>query len=217
MQKTNDEYELIKFLDPDFQKQNYIEVNLSPGEYKLIPISTGISLQESRDDLSEFRITQDSLTAVIRDIFDKYSNKEGLIIVDSLRPIIAIINEGINNEQIDDILRKFGLTKHAKIGLKEFETIFNDLVKNKTEQNFQNILDDFGYSSNLLSYRSRKFNVSVHSSFSIQAKTVNSLNENLDMIVFINLIKKYGRIVEDFNEIAVRESTPIIAKYYYNQ
>ena len=217
LKEENGVYQMLKYLDSDFVRQNYAEVFLEAGEYKLVPMSVGLILQQQIKKQNKIILTNENLSFIVADIFDKFVMQGKSMSLEQLKLILPLINSELPADYLEIIAKDFSIKNYQWLFLPEFEKIFRFLIKNKNEQEKETVLLNFGYTANLLSYRSRRFNISIHSSIAIQVRSMDAILDNMDFVVYATLIQKFGKIVEDFNEISVRESAPIAAKYYYNQ
>lgn len=210
-------YEMIKFLDSDIVRQNYMEMYLDAGDYKIVPFSIGIVLQQQLSEQKQCKLTPQNITFLIRNIFEKYVIHGNTMSFEQLLLIAPLLDDTIKSSDLEKKVREANKKNTNNLTVQEFEGIFRFYLRNKNDRQIFDVFHNFGYSENFLSHRSRKFTVSFHSSNAIQVKSMDAMQENIDLIVNITLVQKFGRIVEDFNEVVIRENSPVLAKYYYNQ
>jgi calpain-15 len=218
-------YRFVANLDTDMKRQNYLEINLEPGLYYVIPRSLGVCLHFPNPqgiDIYDFSRYNPIVVSAIRDIFEKYDiNSSEFLSYKELRVFYNFLEKTLTEEDYIAIVEKFGkrdVRTGELEGLSEtgFINLFFFVIENKGRDYAVKIFRNLGYDEKLFSYRSRVFMMTVHSEEPINVTIKESLKENIDFVANKLLIRKFGKLVESADSQQA-ENSEISAHFYFNE
>ena len=207
-------------------RQTFLQQDLNPGSYLLVPISTGESLNfkmNQKPVVNLFTISNPKIKAAVNEIFWRFDQQlSGLLLFSEIKAFYKVLSVELNESDFIFITDKFGkrnLDTGENEGITQngfFKFFFYSFIEGKEDEQIIFFFDKFGYDSNLFSYRTRSFIISCHSQKSIIIKMKDALLENLDNFVYQLLLIKKGRKLDKFR-IAEDLKTKILCFQYLNE
>lgn len=219
MRFNNQKLEIIKHIDPKFDRQVFLKVSLFPGEYIVFPRSNGVNLIEKRINKKEndFSSKNKKIKKVIEEIFNKYDvlMKEE-IGFEEISSVFKIFGEELNFEAYEKLIQKINHKNNdlnKNVDLIDFQKLFFDkLAKNTIDQNID-VLNRFGYKDDLFSFQSRLFTLSIHSDKLLKVHVSDAFEDNFDLEFLNVLLEQFG--VEVNQNVFSNEQVLLV--YYQNR
>lgn len=225
LSKDNGTYRLVRYLDTEFTRECFMDVDLDTGEYYIVPRSLGIGLcvQDVNENAAKvYALDRVEMRSVIKDIFEKYDiSSRGVLNFEELKALYNFIDKELTQAQYQELLKDFGRRRNNSAewdGVPEsgFVRLFSGIFSKSDTQEVHKILLKLGYTRNLFSYRTRVFRLTLHSDVAVEVSTLDGLKDNIDHVANKLLIRKHGRNVHENNEAKLAESE-VYGLYYFNR
>lgn len=196
----NEAIELLYLVPSKFVREQFKQIYFEKGEYYVLPLSQGLSLQQEPNEAEE---TEELLMSVAKELFTKLDVKiQGHLTFQDMKNLHEFLETEYSSETFEKSVKKWQLPnqkEEAKVlNEKGFVDYFLELLKSSGNKR-GNYLEKLGYHK-LHSHRSRAFNLTIHSEKKIKCSTQDALKENLDLQVNSLFIKTYGKRYEKEND-----------------
>lgn len=198
---SDGQYRLIAHTDSKADREVFLDMELEPGEYLIVPFSAGLLVKpecfEHQPKLSDISVNNPVLRSILRNAFEKADiSSKGLILYPELQQVMQLIGLKVSQEEFELIYDKFGKRRLPSgpegFSLEGFLLYFGSLIDGITFSEKMEILNKLGYNEEGFSFRSRMFNLTLHSEHLVKINSKDALKENIDQIFFQVLLKKFG-------------------------
>jgi len=185
---------LLQHYEPmKVERQVEVELELEPGEYIVVPKSSGCALRRPISARPEGKplIENQHLSALaestFRDIFRKFD---------------MMVSQDLNNDELRAVFETGGMSSSDFQPYRQAKPLpiegFLDLMEKLTLQRGENFMFGFlerhGYDRDLYSVKSRVFMLTVHSERQVELEVRDNLHSNLTNIGLVEYIKAHGDI-----------------------
>jgi Calpain family cysteine protease/Calpain large subunit, domain III len=185
-----------------------LNIDLDPGEYIILPITSGCLLRSPSEISPEKMKLLDPkggmsplLESTLNDIFNK-NQQEKTLKFDNFKKIFEASGKTLTEIEFKQkVLKKF-INKDDGITLPGFKNYFIDQIKSLPEDFIWNWLENLGYDRDFYSVRSRLYFLSVHSESQFEVitrKNVFCIEEQ----AYVYLIQNYGTEIESKGGVKV--------------
>lgn len=217
-------YKIIKYIDTDFVRECFLEVDLEPGTYYVIPRSLGVNLcsHDVEENASKNYTSEDfEMVSVMKDIFEKHDvSSQGFLTYNEMKAFYKFLEKDLSQAEYNSMISKYGgnNSSSASKGITErnFIDVFSNIIRSSERSYIQKVLHKLGYTNNLFSYRTRLYRLTVHSSNPVNVFNKDAFKESIDFIANKLLIKKFGKNIQD-NMDAKSSDSEIYGLYYFNR
>ena len=192
------------------EKSCAIELELEPGEYIILPITSGCLLQSPAEISPEktklftagWEINP-LLDSTANSIFSHFDSKdEKLLKYEKFKKFAETIGKPHTELDFKQKILKKHLSKDEGLTLTGFKSYFFDLLKQVSEETAWSYLESLGYDRDLYSVDSRLFFLSIHSNLPLQILVRTNVCELEDQINAY-LIQTHGIEIENKGGVKV--------------
>ena len=216
-------YKLISFIDTEFVRECFLEIDLEPGTYYIVPRSVGVAL--CSHDLNEnptknFHVDDFEMKSIMRDIFEKHDIlSRGYLTFNELKAFYKFLEKDLNQMEYNKLLAEYGRRNSTNgefegIPEKGFVDLFSYIIRTNGKLYVQKAFMNLGYTKNLFSYRTRIFRLTIHSDNLVNVNTKDALKENIDFVANKLLIRKHGKNIQDNKD---EKESDVYGLYYFNR
>ena len=216
----------VESLDFTIAPNAQLEINLSPGNYIILPRTTGCFFGRPAEKLNDDSVAElfnmetqqptPVFIATIKDIFKKFDmllNRE-LKFSEFKGFWECITNNPISKEEFDEVILSKYTSSNEGITEKGFINFFIDNLINGGEKQIWMWLDNLGYDQGLYPLRSRCFMLTFHSDNPLAVAVRDALNTDLNNKTNKLILKSLGEEKKsNNNEIT---SLEFCSKYFFN-
>ena len=170
-----------------------VELNLDPGEYIVVPKTSGCALSRPLDARPEGKTLLENqhlsmlAESTFRDIFRKFD---------------LMVSQDLNNEELQAIFETGGVSSTDFQQFRQEKPLqiegFLDLMEKLTIQKGENFMFGFlerhGYDRDLYSVKSRVFMLTIHSERQVELEVRDNIRSNLTNIGLVEHIKRNGEV-----------------------
>lgn len=218
-------YKLVSYIDTDYVRECFMEIDLEPGTYYVVPRSVGVSL--CSHDINEnpsknYHVDDFEMKSVMADIFEKYDIlSRGYLTYNELKAFYKFLEKDLSQQDYNKLLAEYGRRNSTTgecdgIAEKGFIDLFSYIIRTNGKLYVQKALLNLGYTKNLFSYRTRVFRLTFHSDHLININTKDALKENIDFVANKLLIRKFGRNIQDDSDNKDIDAD-VYGLYYFNK
>ena len=184
-----------------------VEIVLEPGQYVIIPRTTGIDLKRNPADpsfpvsLMEKGLLSEVFEGSIEDIFYRFDTMiSNSIDFAEFKDMFDTMGMPLTKEEYDsDIAGKFCSTSRG-VTLKGFKEFWKAKVAEIGEEKVRNALNKLGYDQEFYSYNSRTFIFTAHSDEELELTVGDAVQTNIEESVQELILREKGHMKE--NKIA---------------
>lgn len=222
LKRERDAYVLLDYHETDFVRQDFLEAQLEPGSYVILPRSVGVSLEfdEGANEVTNFSRDNPLVVSVIEDIFEKYDLfNYGFLSMDELSSFYQFIGRNLTQAEYQGIIKTYkanpySLEFHQGIIKEWFVRHFFTLIEKMSVHEIQSLFEKLGYKKNLFSNRTRLFNLTLHSDIFLNLTVKDALVDNIDFECLKLLIRKHGTSI---NEGSGDDTKEVQGYFYFNK
>lgn len=216
-------YKLIDYKDTDFVREIFLEINLEPGTYYVVPRSVGVALCShdiTENPAKNYHVDDFEMRSIMRDIFEKHDIlSKGFLTFSELKAFYKFLEKELTQPEYNKIVTEYG-RRNAQgefegIAEKGFLDLFSYIIRTNGKLYVQKALLNLGYTKNLFSYRTRLFRLTFHSDNLINVNTKDALKENIDFVANKLLVRKYGKNIQEKTDDKSNEPE-VYGLYYFN-
>lgn len=218
-------YKLISFVDSDFVRECFLEIDLEPGTYYVVPRSVGVMLcshDVTENPAKNYHVEDFEMRAVMRDIFEKHDIlSRGFLTYSEIKAFYKFLEKDLTQMEYNKLVSEYGRRnaitgEYEGIPEKGFLDLFSYIIRTNGKLYVQKALLNLGYTKNLFSYRTRLFRLTVHSDNLVNVNTKDALKENIDFVANKLLIRKYGKNIVDNVDVKAADSE-VYGLFYFNR
>lgn len=221
---SNGVYKLVDFNDTDFVRENFLQIELEPGTYFVVPRSVGVNLCShdiNENPAKNYHVDDFEMKSIMRDIFEKHDIlTRGFLTFNELKAFYKFLEKELTQQEYNKLVSEYGRKningEYEGIAEKGFLDLFSYIIRTNGKLYVQKALLNLGYTKNLFSYRTRVFRLTFHSDNLINVNTKDALKENIDFVANKLLIRKHGKNIQDKGDNKPTEAE-VYGLYYYNR
>lgn len=219
---VNGSYNLLYKEDPRYERDIYMEIRLEPGEYYIIPKSSGFINLTKQSNISNYPHIKDvAFLSIIDETFEKIDilNMQN-ITKEELDTFYSYFDREITADEIDEILKPyyecFKFINRSKFDKKSFAILFNEMYEQFPENSKNEFFKLLGYNQEFISVRSRVFGLTFHSQQELEISTDDALKTGIDQTVLRLLLRNYGLNMKNDDKIDLLKKDVSLC-YYKNR
>ena len=234
-------FSLVKLIETKYEREIYHEIELDVGNTYVIPISSGIILNNEiysppfkiRDtiNLTDFNLKPElflqdlddsKLEGIINDIFEKFDIDENYSLsLKELNSFYELTGNVIDEDDFKHLLSRFSPIQFPSLKKHEltkdiFSIIFKDLIQKLDEDDRYELLDKLGYNRQLVNIRNRVFRITFQSKNHVEVKAEDALKHGIDLTILRLILKNYG-VNQETNEKEELRGNKVLCLYHYNK
>lgn len=189
---------LLDFAGFERERQIFLEADLHPGEYLLVPFSAGVLMKpEMHPTKSPFDVTKgEDLISMLEDLFRKLDTRSNFAL-DRVELKGFFEQTGEKESRVDllveEAVSRFGLKNREVLTLDGFVRLFEETFLPRSQTEILFVLEKLGYTRSLFSFRSRPFTLTVHSDIKVEMSVLDALELRLDEAVSKLIVAKFGK------------------------
>lgn len=218
-----DLYRLIQYCDTEISREVFLDTILDEGTYFIVPLSVAVCMEWGSSEPSPSPIDKSNpaIQGIIREVFEKYDFlSNDFLEFNEIKEFYLACGKVLSEAEYKELLQKYGKrglkgSSVTEISFKGFTLLFYDLLATMSVEKKKSFLKELGYDSNLFSFRSRLFTLSVHSEYEVQIDTEDALLENIDYTTHKLLIKKFGKSIDEKPD--PNNPLEVEAFFYFNE
>ena len=197
-------YQLINYFPSKQQREVYEEVELNKGNYFIIPLSSGVMLNEDAPIqlLKENVGTESLVNAISNDLFEKLDiDCNGQLKYEELRIFYEYLQQSLDQASFEELLKKyspdiFPSLKGQLIDKKLFSMIFSSHFQQLDAEGKESFLDRLGFTKRWKGIRNRVFSITFQSKSEVEIHAEDALKHGIDLIIKKLLLRNHGK---DYN------------------
>ena len=218
-------YKLVDYIDTEVTRECFIDIDLEPGDYYIVPRSSGMSIfshEASREEAGSYNTDSYIFESIAKDTFEKYDIKsQGVLAFHEMNAFFEFIDKKLTEKEYAELLKEHGrrttkATESDGIAEQGFVSLFAKIMSTAESNIAQQMLWNLGYTKDLFSYRTRVFKLTVHSEIPLHVESLDALKNNIDHIANKLLIRKYGKNIHEKSQKQLDE-VEVYSIYYFNR
>lgn len=226
LKKSVEGFEIIALKETEVEREIFYEFEADVGTYFAIPISCGILIQPKihtkKATITSFTLQDPVFKSIALNNFFKVDiDSSGTISYKELKSVTDLIGISLSENDYEKISSEFSQTFFGNEGLmtedsfmRYFESLFAGITQEQIDKAFFNL----GYTHQGFSFRTRVFNLTVHSKEKVKIKSHDALEATMDIEVQNLILKHYGKSIrEDFEHQIVDVDLLCYFNKYINQ
>lgn len=224
LKREQNAYKLVSNVASEVARQVFLEQTLEPGNYILLPTSTGLGFRQKQTErltLRSYALQDRALQLIVRSIFDKLDgDSDGFISFQEMRRYYSKFGKQLTEDDFNVLLSvyaKKNLDMESPRGFPEHEFLVHFFDTFETFEQAEGVFAAFGFDKNLFSFRSRVFGLTVHSEAAVELTARDALGTNVDHMNTKLLIKLFGSDLADIQGLAVPSAKGIVPRAYLNE
>lgn len=217
-------YKLVSYTDTEYVRESFLELDLEPGTYYVVPRSVGVTI--CSHDITEnpsknYHVDDTEMRSVMKDIFEKYDIlSRGFLSYNELKAFYKFLEKDLTQQEYTKLITEYGRRNNTSgefegIGQKGFVDLFSYIIRTNGKLYVQKALLNLGYTKNFFSYRTRIFRLTFHSDNLINVNTKDALKENIDFVANKLVIRKFGKNIQEKGS-SKNDDAEVYGLYYFN-